>query len=153
MGGRKIGEAEEGYFEQLTPGDTFIFAGQVWRYNSLVGADAFVSPAPNDDPKMPSWGGSKFPLSTYLASRVRQMMHDEREWTALPPDVQEWLAWQKIRSAKDEAERNILHLQNRVKYVAVSLAPLPVLLLGLGVLAIRAGRENLGANPNRVIGH
>jgi Lhr-like helicase len=92
MGGRKIGEAEEGYFEQLTPGDTFIFAGQVWRYNSLVGADAFVSPAPNDDPKMPSWGGSKFPLSTYLASRVRQMMHDEREWTALPPDVQEWLA-------------------------------------------------------------
>jgi len=99
MGGRKIGEAEEGYFEQLTPGDTFVFAGQVWRYNSMVGADAFVSPAPNDDPKMPSWGGSKFPLSTYLASRVRQMMHDEREWTALPPDVQEWLAWQKVRSA------------------------------------------------------
>jgi len=105
MGGRKIGEAEEGYFEQLTPGDTFVFAGQVWRYNSLVGADAFVSPAPNDDPKMPSWGGSKFPLSTYLASRVRQMMHDEREWKALPPDVQEWLAWQKIRSAiPDEGE-------------------------------------------------
>lgn len=99
MGGRKIGEAEEGYFEQLTPGDTFVFAGQVWRYNSLVGADAFVTPAPNDDPKMPSWGGSKFPLSTYLASRVRQMMHDEREWTALPGDVREWLAWQKIRSA------------------------------------------------------
>ncbi|NQE60418.1 ligase-associated DNA damage response DEXH box helicase [Caulobacter sp. RHG1] len=105
MGGRKIGEAEEGYFEQLTPGDTFVFAGQVWRYNSLVGADAFVSPAPNDDPKMPSWGGSKFPLSTYLASRVRQMMHDEREWAALPPDVQEWLAWQKLRSAiPDEGE-------------------------------------------------
>lgn len=105
MGGRKIGEAEEGYFEQLTPGDTFIFAGQVWRYNSLVGADAFVTPAPNDDPKMPSWGGSKFPLSTYLASRVRQMMHDEAEWTALPGDVQEWLAWQKIRSAiPDEGE-------------------------------------------------
>lgn len=99
MGGRKIGEAEEGYFEQLTPGDTFVFAGQVWRYNSLVGADAFVSPAPNDDPKMPSWGGSKFPLSTYLASRVRQMMHDEREWAALPADVQEWLSWQKVRSA------------------------------------------------------
>lgn len=105
MGGRKIGEAEEGYFEQLTPGDTFVFAGQVWRYNSLVGADAFVTPAPNDDPKMPSWGGSKFPLSTYLASRVRQMMHDEAEWTALPGDVQEWLAWQKVRSAiPDEGE-------------------------------------------------
>ncbi len=99
VGGRKIGEAEEGYFEQLTPGDTFVFAGQVWRFNGIVGADAFVSAAPNDDPKMPSWGGAKFPLSTYLASRVRKMMHDEREWTALPPDVQEWLAWQKMRSA------------------------------------------------------
>ncbi len=105
MGGRKIGEAEEGYFEQLAPGDTFVFAGQVWRFNSLVGADAFVSPAPNDDPKMPSWGGSKFPLSTYLASRVRKMMHDETEWLALPPDVQEWMAWQKVRSAlPDETE-------------------------------------------------
>jgi ATP-dependent Lhr-like helicase len=99
MGGRKIGEAEEGYFEQLTPGDTFVFAGRVWRFNAIVGADAFVSPAPADDPKMPSWGGSKFPLSTYLASRVRTMMHNEGEWTALPPDVQEWLAWQKVRSA------------------------------------------------------
>lgn len=105
MGGRKIGEAEEGYFEQLAPGDTFVFAGQVWRFNSLVGADAFVSPAPNDDPKMPSWGGSKFPLSTYLASRVRKMVRDETEWVALPPDVREWLAWQKLRSAlPDEGE-------------------------------------------------
>ena len=98
MGGRKVGEAEEGFFEQMKPGDTFIFAGQVWRFNSLVGTDAFVSPAPDKDPMMPSWGGSKFPLSTYLASRVRAMMHDEREWAALPADVQEWLGYQKVRS-------------------------------------------------------
>jgi ATP-dependent Lhr-like helicase len=115
MGGRKIGEAEEGYFEQLTPGDTFIFAGQVWRFNSLVGADAFVSAAPNDDPKMPSWGGSKFPLSTYLASRVRKMMHDESEWTALPPDVQEWLAWQKVRSGLPGEDEMLLETFPRGK--------------------------------------
>ena len=30
-GGRKIGEVEEGYLEMLEPGDTFVFAGQVWR--------------------------------------------------------------------------------------------------------------------------
>jgi ATP-dependent Lhr-like helicase len=115
VGGRKIGEAEEGYFEQLTPGDTFIFAGQVWRFNSLVGADAFVSAAPNDDPKMPSWGGSKFPLSTYLASRVRKMMHDESEWTALPPDVQEWLAWQKVRSGLPGEDEMLLETFPRGK--------------------------------------
>ncbi|ALL13915.1 ligase-associated DNA damage response DEXH box helicase [Caulobacter henricii] len=115
VGGRKIGEAEEGYFEQLTPGDTFVFAGQVWRFNSIVGADAFVSPAPADDPKMPSWGGSKFPLSTYLASRVRTMMHDETEWTALPPDVQEWLAWQKLRSALPGEDEMLLETFPRGK--------------------------------------
>jgi ATP-dependent Lhr-like helicase len=115
MGGRKIGEAEEGYFEQLTPGDTFIFAGQVWRFNSLVGADAFVSPAPHDDPKMPSWGGSKFPLSTYLASRVRKMMHDESEWATLPPDVQEWLAWQKVRSGLPGEDEMLLETFPRGK--------------------------------------
>ncbi|KRA69822.1 DNA ligase-associated DEXH box helicase [Caulobacter sp. Root656] len=108
MGGRKVGEAEEGFFEQMKPGDTFIFAGQVWRFNSLVGADAFVSPAPDKDPMLPSWGGSKFPLSTYLAGRVRAMMHDEAEWPALPPDVQEWLGHQKVRSIIPERDEMLL---------------------------------------------
>ncbi|CAN7212363.1 ligase-associated DNA damage response DEXH box helicase [Caulobacter sp. LjRoot300] len=108
MGGRKVGEAEEGFFEQMKPGDTFIFAGQVWRFNSLVGVDAFVTPAPDKDPMMPSWGGSKFPLSTYLAGRVRAMMHDEAEWPALPPDVQEWLGYQKVRSIIPERDEMLL---------------------------------------------
>jgi ATP-dependent Lhr-like helicase len=108
MGGRKVGEAEEGFFEAMKPGDTFIFAGQVWRFNSLVGTDAFVSPAPDKDPMMPSWGGSKFPLSTYLASRVRAMMHDETEWAALPADVQEWLGYQKLRSIMPGADEMLL---------------------------------------------
>jgi ATP-dependent Lhr-like helicase len=108
MGGRKVGEAEEGFFEAMKPGDTFVFAGQVWRFNSLVGADAFVTPAPDKDPMMPSWGGSKFPLSTYLAGRVRAMMHDEREWPALPPDVQEWLNYQKVRSIMPEQDEMLL---------------------------------------------
>lgn len=98
-GGRKIGQAEEGFFEQLKAGDTFVFAGQVWRFNTIVGEDVLVSPAPKDDPMILSWGGSKFPLSTYLAQRVRRMMSDEREWAALPADVQEWLGYQKARSA------------------------------------------------------
>jgi ATP-dependent helicase Lhr and Lhr-like helicase len=123
MGGRKIGEAEEGYFEQLTPGDTFVFAGQVWQFNSLVGADAYVSPAPAKDPKMPSWGGSKFPLSTYLAGRVRKMMHDEAEWTALPPDVQEWMAYQKARSLIPDENEMLLETFPRGKRFHMVLYP------------------------------
>ena len=96
--GRKIGEAEEGYLEQLTAGDTFIFAGQVWRFHGVEGPDALVTPAPGAEPKMPSWGGSKFALSTYLARRVRAMIADETSWTRLPDDVGEWLQAQKLRS-------------------------------------------------------
>lgn len=96
--GRKIGEAEEGYLEQLEIGDTFIFAGQVWRFHGVEGPDALVTPAPNTDPKMPSWGGSKFALSTFLAQRVRAIIADEPGWGRLPDDVCEWLHAQKQRS-------------------------------------------------------
>jgi ATP-dependent Lhr-like helicase len=96
--GRKIGEVEEGYIEQLEVGDTFIFGGQVWRLQGVEGVDVLVSPAPGTEPKMPSWGGSKFALSTYLARRVRRMIAEEPRWAALPDDVQEWLQAQKWRS-------------------------------------------------------
>jgi ATP-dependent Lhr-like helicase len=96
--GRKIGEAEEGYLEQLKIGDSFVFGGSVWRFHGIQGNDALVAPAPGSEPKMPSWGGSKFSLSTFLARRVRQMIADEDGWPRLPDDVREWLRMQKDRS-------------------------------------------------------
>ncbi|MFN3838509.1 MAG: ligase-associated DNA damage response DEXH box helicase [Brevundimonas sp.] len=104
IGGRKVGEAEEWYFEQLTPGDTFLFAGQVWAFQGITGTDALVTHANDKDPKIPSWGGSKFPLSTSLADRVRDMVHDRDHWRVLPPDVQEWLELQETRSVIPDAE-------------------------------------------------
>ncbi|MEE2849827.1 MAG: ligase-associated DNA damage response DEXH box helicase [Pseudomonadota bacterium] len=104
IGGRKVGEAEEWYFEQLTPGDTFQFAGQTWAFKGITGTDALVTHANDSDPKIPSWGGSKFPLSTSLADRVRTMIHDRDHWRVLPPDVQEWLELQETRSVIPDAE-------------------------------------------------
>jgi ATP-dependent Lhr-like helicase len=97
-GGRKIGEVEEGMLEMLDPGDTFVFAGQTWELVGVTNLDVLVRPANDKDPKMPSWGGSKFALSTYLAKRVRQLMFDESHWSVLPTDVREWLGAQKDRS-------------------------------------------------------
>jgi ATP-dependent Lhr-like helicase len=99
VGGRKVGEMEESYLEQLAPGDTFLFAGQVWRFEGITGLDALVTPAPaGSEAKTPSWGGSKFALSTYLAARVRRMIAERERWAVLPDDVQEWLQIQAIRS-------------------------------------------------------
>jgi ATP-dependent Lhr-like helicase len=97
--GRKIGEAEEWYFEQLEEGDTFVFAGEIWKFHFVQGVDAIVSRAVDKEPKVLSWGGSKFPLSTYLAKRVRRLMNDELRWEELPGDVAEWLHIQKEKSS------------------------------------------------------
>lgn len=104
IGGRKVGEAEESYFEPMTPGDTFVFAGQVWAFQGIAGMDALVTHAQARDPKIPSWGGSKFPMSRSLADRVRTMIEDRDHWRVLPPDVQEWLALQEEKSAIPDAE-------------------------------------------------
>jgi ATP-dependent Lhr-like helicase len=106
--GRKIGEVEEGYLEVLEPGDTFVFAGQVWRLMGVTGTDVLVTSAAGEDAKMPSWGGSKFALSTFLARRVRELMSDGDHWRVLPDDVREWLELQKDRSAIPATDEMLL---------------------------------------------
>ncbi|MGH7025268.1 MAG: ligase-associated DNA damage response DEXH box helicase [Caulobacteraceae bacterium] len=108
VAGRKIGEVEEGYLEVLEPGDAFIFAGRVWRLVGVTGADVLVTPAPGAEAKMPSWGGSKFALSTFLARRVREMMSDEDHWRVLPGDVREWLELQRDHSAIPSTDEMLL---------------------------------------------
>ncbi|RAK58825.1 ligase-associated DNA damage response DEXH box helicase [Phenylobacterium hankyongense] len=111
--GRKIGEVEEGMLEMLDPGDTFVFAGQVWRLEGVTNLDVLVSPAADKDPKMPSWGGSKFALSTFLAKRVRRLMYDQGHWQVLPSDVREWLEAQRDRSVIPEEDEMLLETFTR----------------------------------------
>ena len=97
-GGRLLGQVEEYFIETLTPGDTFVFAGEVLKYEALVEDEAYVSRSNDPDPKVPSYEGGKFPLSTYLADRVRGILADHDTWRALPDQVREWLEVQEYRS-------------------------------------------------------
>ena len=97
-GGRVLGEVEEYFIETLTPGDTFVFAGEVLKYEALVEDEVYVSRSHDPDPKVPSYDGGKFPLSTYLAARVRGILADHDAWRALPDQVREWLEIQEWRS-------------------------------------------------------
>ncbi|MGB2931129.1 MAG: ligase-associated DNA damage response DEXH box helicase [Methyloceanibacter sp.] len=92
--GRVLGEVEEWFIEQLSPGDSFAFAGQVLRFEGLRESDAIVTRSQAPEPKVPSYEGGKFPLSTYLADRVRHLLADERNWTRLPRQVSDWLRLQ-----------------------------------------------------------
>ncbi len=94
IGGRVLGEIEEYFVEQLTPGATFVFAGEVLRFEGLRETEAYVSRATASDPMVPSYMGGKFPLSTHLAARVRAMLADRSSWSRLPLPVAEWLTLQ-----------------------------------------------------------
>ena len=93
-GGRMLGEVEEYFVEGLTVGDTFVFAGEVVRYEALVEDQVYVSRASDADAKVPAYGGGKFPLSTYLADRVRHLLADKSAWRGLPEQVRDWLSLQ-----------------------------------------------------------
>nr|WP_184261780.1 ligase-associated DNA damage response DEXH box helicase [Rhodopseudomonas rhenobacensis] len=93
-GGRMLGQIEEYFIEQLLIGDTFVFGGEVVRYESLVEDVAYVSRAHDKDARVPSYMGGKFPLSTYLAERVRKLLADKRAWSGLPDQVHDWLSLQ-----------------------------------------------------------
>ena len=97
-GGRVLGEIEDMFLESLVPGDTFIFGGEILALQAIVEDEALVHRVQSDTPKIPAWGGSKFPLSTYLASRVRSMLSEPHAWPELPSQVQDWLDIQALRS-------------------------------------------------------
>ena len=97
--GLKLGEMEEYFLSMLTPGDTFLFAGEVLRLVGIEGTDALVVRAVAEKPAIPSYNGGKFPLTTFLADRVRKMIHDPAQWQGLPAPVREWFEIQKTKSA------------------------------------------------------
>jgi ATP-dependent Lhr-like helicase len=97
-GGRLLGQVEEYFVETMVPGDTFVFAGEILRYEALLEDEIYVSRSNATDPKVPAYDGGKFPLSTYLADRVRRLLADRNAWGPLPETVRQWLDLQEWRS-------------------------------------------------------
>ena len=97
-GGRKLGELEEYFIEQLSPGDTFVFSGEVLRFEGMREDAAYVTRSKDPNAEIPSYNGGKFPLSTFLAQRVRELVSNPKSWGELPAPVGEWLAIQEARS-------------------------------------------------------
>jgi ATP-dependent helicase Lhr and Lhr-like helicase len=93
-GGPVLGKVEEYFLEMLSPGDTFLFSGKVLRFEGIRENECLVSNASALDPKIPSYAGGKFPLSTFLADSVRKILADPEGWHVLPEQVRDWLQLQ-----------------------------------------------------------
>ncbi|WP_083747414.1 ligase-associated DNA damage response DEXH box helicase [Teichococcus deserti] len=103
-GGPVLGEVEEWFISTLEPGDNFLFAGRLLKYERLDPTAAVVSPGGESEPRIPTYAGSRMPLSTDLARRVRAILSDPKAWRALPPPVREWLRLQQHASELPPAE-------------------------------------------------
>jgi len=95
--GRSLGKVEERFAASLRPGDTFQFAGINLEVERIKDMELTVR-ASSKAAMIPSYGGQRLPLTTHLATRVREMLIDRAGWSRFPDDVREWLEVQDWRS-------------------------------------------------------
>jgi ATP-dependent Lhr-like helicase len=96
--GKRLGSVEEYFVMGLSPGDTFVFGGQVLRYEGMRETTVEVSKAASDEPKVPVYAGGRMPFTSEVALRVRGILEDPERWAEFPADVRDWLKLQKRRS-------------------------------------------------------
>ena len=101
--GRTLGEVEEYFVLGLEPGDTFVFAGDILRFEGVRETTVIVTRGQGAEPKVPAYAGGRLPLTTHLADRVRAMLADRAQWRAFPAAVREWLELQDVRSVLPSA--------------------------------------------------
>jgi ATP-dependent Lhr-like helicase len=147
-GGRVLGEVEEWFASQLKVGDTFLFAGEVLRFEGLDELTALASRSSARDPMVPSYEGGKFPLSTYLAARVRAMLARPEAHPDLPRQVRDWLAVQRWKSHLPAPDEMLIETFPRGSRHHLACYPFEGRLAHqtLGMLLTRR-LERLGAHP------
>jgi ATP-dependent Lhr-like helicase len=98
MRGGNLGEVEEYFANTLRPGDTFMFAARLLRFERIRETVVECTDGGAGTPMVPAYAGARMPLTTNLAARVRTMLHDPTQWHAYPEPVREWLELQRDRS-------------------------------------------------------
>ncbi|MCD6458589.1 MAG: DEAD/DEAH box helicase [Thermoproteales archaeon] len=68
--GKYVGNIEEEFLERLVPGDRFILGGKVYEYIRSRAFKAYVKPAFDMKPTVPSWFSEMLPLSFDLALKI-----------------------------------------------------------------------------------
>ena len=117
---RTLGSIEENFVVNLSPGDTFLFGGQVLTFEGIGNAAVMVSRARGGEAQIPSYGGGRLPLSTNLSRAVRQVIGNRRAWADLPDQIRDWLVLHGSRSALPDAKRLLVEIfPHRKRYHTV----------------------------------
>ena len=91
--GETVGKIEESFMERLKKGDTFVLAGNTYRFNYGKGMTISVTPA-SGPPTIPSWFSQQLPLSFDLAmdiQRFRAHMDSKFQYRRSKEEIMEFI--------------------------------------------------------------
>ncbi len=86
--GGRLGTIEESFIARLQPKDRFIFAGRALEFVRVKDLTAWVRKAKSQSGAVPSWQGSRMPLSTELSLAVRDKLEEARTGAFSSPEMQ-----------------------------------------------------------------
>jgi len=87
---KKLGKIEEYFVQNLSIGDTFLFAGEVLEYVGVNLKGILVKKTKSKNPKIPSYTGGRLSLSSKLASRVIKLINNYKEYN-FPKEIKDLL--------------------------------------------------------------
>lgn len=89
LNGPRLGTIEESFLTKLNPGDCFTFAGRTVELVYVHDMKVWVRKAASQERgRIPRWMGGKMPLSTELASAVRQRLEQAHHAVYNGPEMQ-----------------------------------------------------------------
>jgi ATP-dependent helicase Lhr and Lhr-like helicase len=88
LSGGTLGTIEESFIGRLSKGDHFVFAGRVLEYVRTQDMTALVRRATKPKGIVPSWAGSKMPLSSEMAESVQALLDQAAQGDFPEPEMQ-----------------------------------------------------------------
>ena len=76
LSGGTIGTVEESFIARLNKGDSFVFAGRLLEFVRVQDMVAYVRVGSKKKGAVPSWNGSKMPLSSEMAESVLDLLDE-----------------------------------------------------------------------------
>jgi ATP-dependent Lhr-like helicase len=108
LNGHRLGSVEERFVSRLKRGDCFVFAGRLLEFVRMKDMTVWVRKCRDRKGPVPQWIGGRMPLSTELATAVRDLLDKARrgifaspEMAAVRPLLELQARWSKIPGKAD----------------------------------------------------
>ncbi len=88
QGGGILGSVEENFLAKIKPGDAFVFAGRLLELVRLRELTATVKFATKQTGMLPTWGGSRMPITSQLGRAVRAKLNEARQEIYRGPEME-----------------------------------------------------------------